>query len=435
MILNPDYGMAFEYVLYLYATGVNFWMLSGLFPSLLSARRTRQLSVICWAASSFMHIWYRAFWAQFIPFFPLKLIVETCLTVADGIIFTSWRRGGMLNKFAVCFFAIAVQYQLNMLVQMIISTAFKAPNGTPLFVILNRAFGTMSLMVIRRRALKYDEQVPAWHYIELAVLSFLSLFIAFFIPASGWQKVILNLLLLTVDFCALFLASDLAKMNKEKTESLLAGQRNMLTHQKAADALQYIEEARMFRHEANNRLLGMQYLLKEGKYKEVSEALDRMLLGEQKDMEMKVCSGNRTIDKLLNDKLRMVSDGRTDITVKALIPDDLPIDVLDVCTVLFNLLDNALEAGRNMEKPQIAISLQLAGGYLSIVVRNRIPESVLKKNPGLLTSKSEPSLHGYGLKAVRQIVERYNGLLDFYEEENMFCVGAMLRYEEYAGSN
>ena len=227
----------------------------------------------------------------------------------------------------------------------------------------------------------------------------------------------------------------LADSYKEKTESLLAGQRNMLTHQKAADALQYIEEARMFRHEANNRLLGMQYLLKEGKYKEVSEALDRMLLGEQKDMEMKVCSGNRTIDKLLNDKLRMVSDGRTDITVKALIPDDLPIDVLDVCTVLFNLLDNALEAGRNMEKPQIAISLQLAGGYLSIVVRNRIPESVLKKNPGLLTSKSEPSLHGYGLKAVRQIVERYNGLLDFYEEENMFCVGAMLRYEEYAGSN
>ena len=85
-----------------------------------------------------------------------------------------------------------------------------------------------------------------------------------------------------------------------------------------------------------------------------------------------------------------------------------------------------------MEHPEVDIALQMTGGYLSILVRNRISSSVLQCNPQLHTGKKDTGLHGYGLKAVRQTVERYNGLLDFYEEEGNFCACAMLRYEERA---
>ena len=69
---------------------------------------------------------------------------------------------------------------------------------------------------------------------------------------------------------------------------------------------------------------------------------------------------------------------------------------------------------------QVMISNQR--GYETICVKNQIASSVLKENPTLKTSKEESNLHGLGVGKIKEITAQYGGMVDFYEEENFFCV-------------
>ena len=56
-----------------------------------------------------------------------------------------------------------------------------------------------------------------------------------------------------------------------------------------------------------------------------------------------------------------------------------------------------------------------------IYVSNTIEKSVLSENHSLKTSKSRLQGHGYGIKTIKQIAEKYNGSADFYEKDNIYA--------------
>ena len=59
-------------------------------------------------------------------------------------------------------------------------------------------------------------------------------------------------------------------------------------------------------------------------------------------------------------------------------------------------------------------------------MKNRITASVLAENPELISSKNEKDLHGFGIPQIKEIVDSYNGMYDFYEEDGFFCVGVFI---------
>ena len=63
---------------------------------------------------------------------------------------------------------------------------------------------------------------------------------------------------------------------------------------------------------------------------------------------------------------------------------------------------------------------------IEISLSNTIEKSVLSENHSLKTSKSRLQGHGYGIKTIKQIAEKYNGSADFYEKDNMFVCCVML---------
>lgn len=65
--------------------------------------------------------------------------------------------------------------------------------------------------------------------------------------------------------------------------------------------------------------------------------------------------------------------------------------------------------------------------YLFVKVGNHIEESVLKNNRNLVTSKENKDLHGIGTKRVKEMVEKNNGFLEYYEVENEFICEIMLQ--------
>lgn len=130
---------------------------------------------------------------------------------------------------------------------------------------------------------------------------------------------------------------------------------------------------------------------------------------------------NSLLNFIINTKLSKAKE--LGLEIKAEI-ENLPfsyMDSIDFSSLLNNILDNAIEAAIQSEKKLIMVNIAHKKGFDTIVVRNSIDKSVLKDNPDLETSKSEPG-HGLGMKQIRRIVEKYDGEIDIYEEQGMFHV-------------
>ncbi|MCD8049311.1 MAG: ATP-binding protein [Clostridia bacterium] len=103
------------------------------------------------------------------------------------------------------------------------------------------------------------------------------------------------------------------------------------------------------------------------------------------------------------------------------------LDMIDTAAIFGNLTDNAIEAAEKTKEKRITIDIKRAGAYLSILIANSIDVSVLKENSELATSKEDKELHGIGIQSVKAVVEKYDGMIQFYEEDNEFCCHILLR--------
>ena len=102
------------------------------------------------------------------------------------------------------------------------------------------------------------------------------------------------------------------------------------------------------------------------------------------------------------------------------------IDIIDLCTIIANLLDNAIEAYIECNDYDIRINLDYINNSYRIEISNTIKESVLSGNKTLKTSKSDTKNHGIGIKSVKSRAEKYNGKTQFTEENGQFVARVWL---------
>lgn len=104
------------------------------------------------------------------------------------------------------------------------------------------------------------------------------------------------------------------------------------------------------------------------------------------------------------------------------------MDSVDFSALLNNLLDNAIGGAQASQEKKLKLQIISQKGMDVITVKNSIGESVLAHNPEFVSTKKEPG-HGYGMKQIRCIVEKYEGMMDIYEKKNMFIVSLMFTEE------
>lgn len=138
------------------------------------------------------------------------------------------------------------------------------------------------------------------------------------------------------------------------------------------------------------------------------------------DTEKYMVTGNRTLDYILSSKITENREITFICTGNCLDALD-HIDELDIAVLFGNMLDNAIDAVKSIADKTVEIRFSRFNDFFNIHISNPIEESVLKSNPNLLTSKKGEG-HGWGLKSVQSIVEKYSGLFDCYEQNNKFTV-------------
>ena len=213
------------------------------------------------------------------------------------------------------------------------------------------------------------------------------------------------------------LLSEKSELEYELAELKASSERIM----KQDDEIRILHEnVRRIKHDMKNHLMVIASCLNSEEYDPakiyVSQILDKLNAAHSY-----VETGNSLMNHILNEKLNKARE--TGISVKAEIENltFAKMESIDFSAMLSNILDNAIEACKNERAPEINEIIAARRGYETILVKNKITDSVLEKNPELATEKNDKERHGMGVSQIKAIAGKYQGLCDFYEEDGFFC--------------
>lgn len=242
------------------------------------------------------------------------------------------------------------------------------------------------------------------------------------------------ILIVALDFVILLIIASFSRNNKILIEYTLLNQSRIYEEKNTKDIQTMYNDTRKLRHDMKQHI---EYILSEiVNIPEINKSqkkyLDNLIKYLQKingyyvNIKPIINTGNDSVDNILNYKLSIARENNINInsnithTIQS-IPDT------DISVLLGNMLDNAIEAclqTKNIEK-EINIKIFKSEPYINISIKNSIESSVLKNNPKLLSTKKDGEFHGMGMKSIKNIVEKNNGLINYFEGENFFCLEIM----------
>ena len=176
-------------------------------------------------------------------------------------------------------------------------------------------------------------------------------------------------------------------------------------------------------HDIKHQLAVLQGYARDGEYEKFCQYLSE-IDGDFYKFENKVWTGHRILDFILNLKKEAAEQKEIDfeICVTALMETSLSDG--DISILVGNLLDNAIEACEQIQDGMrwVLFKLKKRQHSLFIEISNSLGTVPRIKDGELLTSKKDKRLHGYGLKSVKRIVQKYDGVFSFSVEADVFKV-------------
>ena len=181
-------------------------------------------------------------------------------------------------------------------------------------------------------------------------------------------------------------------------------------------------QMRGWRHDYHNHIQVMKAYLGLERYEDMDKYLDE-LAKDLTSIDTVVKTGNVMVDAILNSKLSMALNQEINVNAKATVPKNLNVIDIDLCVVIGNLMDNAMEAAVKLHNPEdrfIRVYIREMKGQLYISVTNSVGGTVNKINREYISTKLGLN-HGFGLKRVDSIVKKYNGFINRQNEEGVFA--------------
>lgn len=215
---------------------------------------------------------------------------------------------------------------------------------------------------------------------------------------------------------------ELTKLKSEQAELL---ERDYTTLNNA-----YAVNAKLF-HDFHNHIGALRQLLTHKKYVEAVQYLDE-LQAPVREMTDTVWTGDGTVDYLINSKAAMAADAGIQLQVQVEFPRHAGIRSADLCAILGNLLDNALEAAGQVTEPEerlVRLTIRRINQMLVIKVENRFAASPIQEKGELKTTKTDDGLHGWGLKSARAAAQKYDGMVRTEYSGELFRAVATLCFD------
>ena len=213
--------------------------------------------------------------------------------------------------------------------------------------------------------------------------------------------------------------------SKQIDKRIAAYQRELIeTHYREVENM--YRQIRGWRHDYRNHIQMMKVLAANGDMDALKVYLDE-LDTDLNTVDTVVKTGNPMADAILNSKISLARSRNIPTQVDAHIPVKLKMSELDLCCIIGNLFDNAMEASMALpeEKRMIRVYMDMKGTQLYISFTNFTAAKKLDKvGKGFKTSKGEG--HGFGLVRIDDIVSRCDGYLSRNSEDGAFTTEILI---------
>ncbi|MCM1245204.1 MAG: GHKL domain-containing protein [Roseburia sp.] len=287
------------------------------------------------------------------------------------------------------------------------------------------------LLVRNFKNISEGEHVPASYWVICVTLPLFSLFLfSLFYNQTSLKAVDLlcsTCILFMINVFVFYLYDHQIEAFRIKQEKETLELQSQYQSKQLELMNQTVEQSREQRHDFLRHISMISYMIEQGEGKRLSDYLEE-IQGNMAKKQQYVDTGNFVLDGILNYKIQeaVASEIRVEAEVK--VPAELELSVYDMNIILTNLLDNSIEAVKNIEDKRVQVYIMYSKSRLQIKIRNPFEGERIKEKGNYITTKADKTKHGYGLKNIEKIVKKYDGIFEVREEEGEFIAEVILLF-------
>lgn len=210
---------------------------------------------------------------------------------------------------------------------------------------------------------------------------------------------------------------------KNEEVNRLLNMRNDLLESNYQSLRKAYDENRMMYHDFKNHMLVVNQLIQEEKNSEALEYINTYI-HLALSINQRVESGCKIIDIIVNCKIAEALEKLIDFKYEVEYIGEICIEDIDMCALLANLLDNAIEACEKLqsERRWIYLRIKRQNEMLLIKIENSVKENCIEKNKFFETRKDKRALHGLGMKSINNVIKKYDGHKEYIIQKDKFLI-------------
>lgn len=176
------------------------------------------------------------------------------------------------------------------------------------------------------------------------------------------------------------------------------------------------QQIRTLRHDLRNHVMAVSGLLERGETEQALGYLEQLTQSSALSGGGRLCD-NEVANVVLTAKAKEMTQRGLKGVFQVSLPACLLISEVDLCALLGNALDNAMEAAEKSGNPVIHVRCRVEKGLFMLQVENALAGD---ETPDLATTKADKTAHGFGLPGMREIAQRYGGSLEASADHGRF---------------
>ena len=246
-----------------------------------------------------------------------------------------------------------------------------------------------------------------------------------------------SFLLLVVNYMTFEVYDWISRDAELREQNRLYAQQLELCSQQAEERESLYLEIRRIRHDLKKHLTILLEMVRIGQINETEEYISQLLddgIGDRPEEVSR--SGNIVVDSLINNTYALAQKYNIHFNINVLVPATLPFESGHLAIILGNLMENALEACREIKEGNRFINLDISyvKEVFQLSIRNNYQKKRKKDNIGhYLTTKDDNIYHGLGLSSINHAVAYYQGQVEIVDNDNEFQV-IVVMYGSYSES-
>lgn len=295
------------------------------------------------------------------------------------------------------------------------------------------------LRVIKSNYVERESDIPRYYWywilfvylisgINLLVIFNISLILNELGVGIQYLTIIINMGSLLIVAITYYVFIKLNRFYRKSSNYKIIEIKNEMLRKEIEEKEKIYEEVRKTHHDFKNHIICIEKLLKQGKLELANEYIDNLKEEKFQDYTW-IKTGNDVVDAILNQKRSEGEKKNIDIDMKVIIPDNINIRPMDLCIILGNAIDNGIEANEKIEdidKRNIKVRINPYKDYLFMEISNPTICNPIDEYGQLKTSKANKEKHGFGMKSMATVVEKYNGILSYEYDKGEFILSIML---------